>query len=126
MKNKGVIVVAIILILTLLVSILPGRASVEAADSYMAIIPKVVHAGSTEELSLALFRGEELIPGGVEGAMLKEGEEILNVKEDINGKGTIEIKIPDIESGDYEIRVKGNGFEDKALRNCRQKGHILY
>ncbi len=77
MKNKGVIVVAIILILTLLVSILPGRSPVEAADSYMAIIPEVLHAGSTEELPLALFKREELIPGEVEVALLKKGEEIL-------------------------------------------------
>ena len=108
MKFKGFTIVALILVLSLLVlmvPILPRPA--EAADSYMAIIPKVLHSGSAEELSLALFRGEELIPGKVEVALLKEGEEILKVKEDINGKGTIEIQIPDIEQGEYEVlRIK--------------------
>jgi CD109 antigen len=102
------------LILALLVSIMPACRIAEAAESYMAIMPQVLHANSTEEVSLALFEGENLIPGKVEVALLKEGREILRVTKDISGQGTVPIVIPDIEEGDYQIVVKGNGFEDRA------------
>jgi len=95
-------------------STMPGCRPVEAAESYMAIIPKVLHSGGIEEISIALFKGERLIQGNVEVSLLKDGTKILKVKDGINGKGTIEIDIPNIEAGDYEILVKGKGFEDKA------------
>ena len=77
------------LILALLVSIMPACRIAEAAESYMAIIPKVLQANSTEEVSLALFKGENLISGTVEVALLKENEEILRVTKDISGQGTV-------------------------------------
>jgi CD109 antigen len=102
------------LILTLVVSIMPACRIAEVTESYMAIIPKVLQANSTEEVSLALFEGDNLIAGTVEVALLKEGQGILRVTRDISGQGAVPIAIPDIDEGDYQIVVKGNGFEDKA------------
>ena len=94
------------LVLSLLMSAMPACRPVEAAESYMAIMPKVLHSGATEEISIALFKGERLIRGNVEVSLLKDGAKILKVKNGINGKGTIEIDIPNIEAGEYEILVK--------------------
>jgi CD109 antigen len=66
-----------------------------------------------------------LISGKVEVALAREGKEIVKVKERINGKGIIPINIPDIEEGDYEIRIKGNGFEDSA-RVRVEKSFIIF
>jgi len=107
-------IIALVLITALLVTMLPACQAVFAAESYMAIIPEVLHSGQTEELSLALFEGDRLVPGDVEVALLSEGEEILSVGKSIDGKGTISLDIPDIEDGEYEITIKGNGFEDSA------------
>jgi len=107
-------IIALVLITALLVTMLPACQAVFAAESYMAIIPEVLHSGQTEELSLALFEGDRLVPGDVEVALLSEGEEILSVEKSIDGKGTISLDIPDIEDGEYEITIKGNGFEDSA------------
>ncbi|MCJ7764300.1 MAG: MG2 domain-containing protein, partial [Dehalococcoidales bacterium] len=107
-------ILALVLIAALLVTMIPGCSPVFAAESYMAVIPKVLHSGQTEELSLALFEGDRLIPGDVEVTLLSEGKEILSVEKSIDGKGTISLDIPDIEDGDYEIVIKGAGFEDKA------------
>ncbi len=115
MKSKVFIAVAFTLILTLFASVMPGcSCPAEAADSYMAIIPKVLHSDSTESLSLSLFSEGRPVRGSIEVALLSEGKEIHKVQKDINGKGTIEIDIPDVEEGRYEIQVKGTGFEDKA------------
>ncbi len=87
---------------------------VAAAESYVAVVPQVLHCGTTEAISLGLFRGDSLVPGRVEVALLKSGETIVREQGSIDGKGVIELAIPDVEEGDYEIMVKGNGFEDKA------------
>ena len=106
--------IALILILTLLVTMIPGCRPVFTAESYLAVIPKVLHSGQTEELSLALFSGDNLASGNVEVALLDEGKEIFKVEKDISGKGIIKLDVPDVDDGDYEIRVKTSGFEDKA------------
>ncbi len=87
---------------------------VAAAESYIAVIPQVLHSGSLEAVSLSLFSGDNLVPGRVEVALLKGGETIVSKQGSIDGKGIIELVIPDIEEGDYEISVKGNGFTDRA------------
>lgn len=107
-------VLALFLVTALLVTMLPACKPVFAAESYMAVIPEVLHSGQTEELSMALFQGDELVSGDVEVTLLSDGEEILRVEKKVDGMGTISLEIPDIEDGDYEIVVKGNGFEDKA------------
>ncbi len=115
MKSKALITVAVILILTVFASAVPGCSyPAEAAESYVAIIPKVLHSGSTEALSLSLFTEGRPVKDRIEIVLLSEGKEIHKVQKDINGTGTIEIDIPEIEEGEYEIQVKGTGFEDKA------------
>ncbi len=118
MKSRVLIVIALILILTLFATAIPGcyfpYRPVEAAESYVAIIPKVLHSGSTEALSLSLFSEGRPVRDRVEVALLSNGEEIQKVKKDIYGKGTIEIGVPEVEEGEYEIQVKGTGFEDKV------------
>jgi len=118
MKSKVLIATVFILILTLFAPAISGcyfpYRPIEAAESYMAIIPKVLHSGSTEALSLSLFSDGRPVRDRVEVALLKDGEEIQKVKKDIDGKGTIEIDIPEVKEGEYEIQVKGTGFEDKV------------
>ncbi|HEY87875.1 MAG TPA: alpha-2-macroglobulin [Dehalococcoidia bacterium] len=115
MKSKILISIALILIFTLLISVVPGCSyPAETAESYTAIIPKVLHSNTTEALSISLFSEGRPVKDRVEVSLLSEGKEIRKVQKDINGKGTIEIDIPEIEEGEYEIKVKGTGFEDKA------------
>ena len=114
MRNKHLKTVVFILMSLLLVSIVPACSPAEAVENYVAVVPKVLHPGGTETVSLTLLSGQKLVSGKVEVALHREGEEILRVKESIKGKGKVEIDIPDIEEGEYEILVKGNGFEDRA------------
>ncbi len=107
-------VLAIGLILALLASAVPGCRPTFAAESYLAVVPKVLHSGSTEALSVALFRGDSLIPGKVEVTLLKEGQEIVSTEKVVEGKGTVNLDIPLVDPGDYEVRVKGSGFDDRA------------
>ena len=114
MRLKVFKAIILALVLTILVTTVPGCRPVYAVESYLAIIPKVFHSGHTEELSIALFKGESLTSGNVEVSLLKDGAEILNIKQRIAGKGIIRLEVPDVEDGEYEIQVKTAGFEDKA------------
>ncbi|MFC1865294.1 alpha-2-macroglobulin family protein [Chloroflexota bacterium] len=109
------------LILALLTTMLPACSLVFAAESYMALIPEVLHSGQAEKISLALFNGENSASGRVEVTLLDDGNEILKVDKDINGRGTLMLNIPDVEDGEYEIRVKSAGFEDKATVSIERR-----
>ena len=56
MKPKALVIVGVILVLTVFTSVALGCSyPAEAADSYVAIIPKILHSGSTEAFSLSLL-----------------------------------------------------------------------
>jgi CD109 antigen len=103
-----------ILAIIMLVTLLPACASPEPADGYAVVIPAVFQVGSKQAVSVALFKGEKTITGKVELTIQKDGEDILTVDENIEGKGTISFTVPDVPEGDYSIRIKGNNFEDEA------------
>jgi len=83
-------------------------------ESYVAVVPKVLHAGAREAVSFTLFDENGLTSGRVEVALLKDGNEIVQFAETIDGKGTIEFQVPAVDEGVYELMVKGPSFEDKA------------
>ena len=114
MRVKGFVVITFSLVLALLATILPACRPAEAAENYMAVIPKVLQSGSTVALSVALFKGDRLVSGKVEVVLLKDGKAVTRAKESVDGKGTIKLNVPDIDEGSYEIQVKGTGFDTKA------------
>jgi CD109 antigen len=126
MRRKQFIGITLVLVAALLIPMAACCCQpAQAAESYVAIVPSTLHSGSTEAVSLSLFSGDRLIPGRVEVALLKDKEVLVKTSGNINGKGTIELDIPDIEDGDYEILVKGNGFEDKAAVKV-EKSQLLF
>jgi CD109 antigen len=115
MKSHRFKLAVVILVLAIVGSILPACQPLEAAEGYLAVIPRVLLSGSTESISVALFKGDDLVKGKVEVTLLKDGEEIARSNQTVDGKGTIELDIPDdIEEGEYQVRVAGAGFEDEA------------
>ena len=114
MKAQWFKFTVVVLALVVVGPIIPACSPALAAESYMAVVPKVLQSGSTQSVSLALFNGDRLVTDKVEVTLLKDGSEITQASKTIRGKGTIELDIPDIEEGEYQFRVKGAGFEDEA------------
>jgi len=115
MRSKAFISVVVLFIAALLGSMLPGCASTaRAVESYVAVAPSVLQAGSWESVSLTLFGEGGLASGDVEVALLKDGEEVAKASGRISGKGTVDLQVPVVEEGTYDLRVKGDGFEDQA------------
>jgi CD109 antigen len=127
MKNLWVKVSALVLALIISATIFPACNCSEPtqsttsplptkpADSYVATVPDVLHSGKAEAVSLSLLSDGQLVNNDIEVALLKDGKEITSVKQTVNGNGIVSLNIPqDVEEGNYEVEVKGDGFSDKA------------
>ena len=117
MKHMMFRVVGFLMVLTFVIGLLPSCQPALAANSYVAVLPKVLHSGRIEAISLALFAGDELTKEKVEVILLKDGKKVASAKQTIDGKGTVSLDIPEVADGKYEIQVKGSAFSDKASIN---------
>jgi CD109 antigen len=114
MKHRLIKAVGLLTVLTFVFGLLPACRPVQAASSYVAIAPTVLHSGRTEAISLALFAGDKLVKDNVEITLLKDGEKVVSSKQTIDGKGTVSLDIPEVADGKYELQVKSSAFTDKA------------
>jgi CD109 antigen len=114
MKHRLLQMIGLFTVLAMGFSIIPSCTPVEASSSYVAIIPKVLHSGRTEAISVTLFDGDRLVKDNVTVTLLKDGQKITSTSQNIDKKGTIELAIPQVDDGKYEIQVKGGAFSDKA------------
>jgi CD109 antigen len=117
--------VSLLFIAISLLMALPACEKAEAADSYVAIVPEVLHSGRTEAVSISLLNGGQFVKDTVEVAIFDGDRKITSAKKTISGNGTISLDIPDVDEGKYEIRVKGTGFTDKALVNI-EKNYLVF
>ena len=86
-----------------------------AADSYVAVVPDVLHVGRAEAVSMSLSAGGQAVKDNIEVSLLKDNKLVASSKQSVNGAGTVTINVPqNLPEGQYEIQVKGNGFSDKA------------
>lgn len=114
MKHRLFKVVGILMVLAFVVGLLPACQAPQAASSYVAILPEVLHSGRTEAISMALFTGDKLVKDNIEVTLLKDGKKVASAKQAVDGKGTVSLDIPNVADGKYEIQVKGGAFTDKA------------
>ena len=102
---------SLVLTLAVLFSILPACTPVYGADNYLAVIPRILQSGMTQNVPVTLLHGESFMSGIVEVSLTKGNKEVASASGQVNGKGTLELEIPSVASGDYEIKVRGPGFE---------------
>ncbi len=88
--------------------------SLPVATSYMIIIPKVLQSGTTSQLSVALMNGDSFAAGDFEVKLSKDGKTVASLKQYVLGKDVVDLKLPALAAGDYEINVSGPGFTQKA------------
>ncbi len=125
MKYGLVRILGLLMAMAVVSGLVPACQPVEAASSYVAILPKVLHSGRTEAISLALFAGDKLVKDNVEVTLLKDGKKVASAKQTVDGKGTVSLDIPKVADGKYEIQVKGGAFSDKASINV-EKSFIVF
>ncbi len=114
MNDIRSLLAGLVLSLVILATGLPACVPVFSAESHLAVVPGVLYSGETAELSVALLKGDTLASGNVQVALARGDEIVAQTEARIDGKGIVELKLPQIPSGDYEIRFTGPGFAEKA------------
>ena len=115
MRNIWLKISALALAVIIVATVLPACQKVSAADSYVAIVPDVLHSGRAEAVSLSLLSGGQFVKDNIEVTLLKDDKKVTSARQTVNGTGTVTLNIPqNAEEGKYEIQVKGTGFTDKA------------
>ncbi len=112
-------------ILASLLAILPACQPVAAATSYVALAPKILHSSRTEAISVALFNGTQAAKDTVTVSILQNGKKITSATSTIDGKGTVNLNIPAVVDGAYELQVKASKFTDKTTINI-EKSYLAF
>ncbi len=86
---------------------------IPAANAYLALVPAQMYTGERQAVSLSLWAEDRPASGWVEISLWKGSEELLQTKEFVSGKETIQFQVPS-QPGQYDLLVSGPGFEDKA------------
>lgn len=96
MRNIWLRISAMALAVIILAAVLPACTDeeVSAADSYVAIVPDVLHAGRAEAVSLSLLSSGQLVKDSIEVTLLKDGNEVTSARQTVDGNGTVTINIP--------------------------------
>lgn len=117
MKSMRLKISALALALITAATSLPActTPTVSAADSYVAIVPDVLHIGRAEAVSLSLTSGGQQVKDNIEVSLLKDNKTITSARQSVNGAGTVTFNVPqNAVEGKYEVEVKGTGFTNKA------------
>jgi len=72
-----------------------------------------MYAGERQAVSVSLWASERPAAGWVEVSLWKGRDQLLQAKEFVSGKETIQFQVPS-QPGQYDLVVSGPGFEDKA------------
>jgi hypothetical protein len=115
MRSKWIKTASLALAGITLVMILPACQKVAAADSYMAMVPDVLHIGRAEAVSLSLLNAGKPVTDIIDVILLKDGKKVADSSQTVKGTGTVTLNVPqNADEGKYEVMVKGTGFIDKA------------
>lgn len=93
---------------------MPRPVASGVADSYVVVAPRMLRAGQTETVSLALLRDDQPISDKVTVALLRNGQMVAQQTGTIAGRGSLALQLPDLDPGAYQLQVSGAQFRDQA------------
>ena len=75
-------------------------------DSFVAVVPRTLRRGYTERVSISLFNGDRAASGNVRITLLDAGASVGAVDASVDGSANVELPVPQLEPGRYEIEVQ--------------------
>ena len=75
-------------------------------DSFVAVVPRTLRRGYTERVSISLFNGDRAASGNVRLTLLDSGASVGAVDASVDGSANVELPVPQLEPGRYEIQVQ--------------------
>ena len=79
-------------------------------DGYLAVAPSVLRSNAVESVSVSLFSRGRPASGNVMVALLSNGVPVSKASGFIEGQGSLEVRVPVLADGVYELAVEGPGF----------------
>ena len=79
-------------------------------DGYLAVAPSVLRSNAVESVSVSLFSRGRPASGNVMVALLSNGVPVSKASGFIEGQGSLEVRVPVLADGIYELAVEGPGF----------------
>ena len=79
-------------------------------DGYMAVAPRIMRSNATESVSVSLFSMGRPAAGNVEVALLSNGAPVATAGGFIEGQGNLNVEVPALADGVYQLAVEGPGF----------------
>ena len=86
----------------------------ERADGYVALVPRVLRSGQKASIGVSLLKGERPVNGTVKVAVLQRSKVVAEAEARVLGKGTVDVQVPRLAPGEYQLTVQGSGFSDTA------------
>ncbi len=97
----------------------------DKVDGYIALAPAVLRAGQTESVSVSLFDGQDPAKGEVLVELLHRGNSLARTQANIEGSGMVALQVPEVFPGDYELKVSGQGFVERAWVRIERRNPVL-
>ncbi len=82
----------------------------DRVDGYLAVAPSVLRSNAIESISVALFSRGRPASGEVELTLLSKGLPVSSATGFIRGQGNVDVQVPSVADGVYELAVEGPGF----------------
>ena len=97
----------------------------DRVDGYIALAPAVLRAGQMESVSVSLFDGQDPAKGEVRVELLHRGSSLAHTQANIDGSSMVDLQVPDVSPGDYELKVSGQGFAERAWVRIERRNPVL-
>ncbi len=92
----------------------PTAVREDRVDGYLATAPRTLRPGQNEAVSVSLLNGEKPASGTVRLALLKDGKELSSTSARVEGHGYVDLPVPQLPEGDYQLLLSGNGFRGES------------
>ena len=81
-------------------------------DSYVAVVPKTLRRGYSEQISVSLFNGDRPAAGDVTVSLLRGGAVVQTVATAVVGTANVALPVPLHGGGSHEVRVRVDGVRE--------------
>ncbi len=81
-------------------------------DSYVAVVPKTLRRGYTEQISVSLFNNDRPAAGDVTVSLLRGGTLVQTIAATVAGTANVALPVPLQSSGHHEVRVRVDGVRE--------------
>ncbi len=94
-------------------------------DSFVAVVPRTLRRGYTERVSISLFNGDRAASGNVRITLLDSGASVGAVDASVDGSANVELPVPQLEPGRYEIEVQVEDVSESRRASVEIEDGVL-